>query len=154
MGCRGSLERLAAREQYLDLVAAEEAEQGDDQHALEVAKGRMLTQGHRFTQLHAQRRKLQTSKLELTANKKLSIIKMLQESKPDFADSASYWEAMVARASLSKRQLQHMLATAEQIEATAKQPLLKGSTKNPRRKRRSGAGRKVPFPQEMAQLKQ
>ena len=35
---RTQLEAEAAREQYLDLVAAEEAEQGDDEHAFEVAK--------------------------------------------------------------------------------------------------------------------
>ena len=61
---------------------------------------------------------------------------------------------MVQRTSLSKRQLRHFLATAKQLQETAELPLKKFNSKNRRRKRLSGAGRKVPFPQELAQLKQ
>ena len=152
---RTQLEAEAAREHYLDLVAAEEAEQGDEAHALEVAKRRKLSQGARFTKLAAPKRKTQAGpKLELTANKKLSIVKMLQESKPEFADLASYWKAMEQRTGLSRRQLKHFLGTAKKLQETAELPLKKFNTKNRRRKRLSGAGRKVPFPEEVAQLKQ
>ena len=152
---RTQLEAEAAREHYLDLVAAEEAAQGDEAHALEVAKRRKLSQGARFTKLAAPKRKIQAGpKLELTANKKLSIVKMLQESKPEFADLASYWKAMEQRTGLSKRQLKHFLGTAKKLQETAELPLKKFNTKNRRMKRLSGAGRKVPFPEEVAQLKQ
>ena len=136
-------------------MAEEEAEQGNHQHALEVAKRRKLVQGVRFTQQPVLRRKLSSGpKLELTANQKLSIVKMLQDSKAQFADLASYWKAMTERTGLSRRQLKHLLATAQQLQEVAKQPLRKFSSKNKRRKRLSGAGRKVPFPEEIAQLKQ
>ena len=152
---RSQLEAEAAREHYLDLVAAEEAEQGDEAHALEVAKKRKLSQGARFTKLATPKRKTQAGpKLELTANKKLSIVKMLQESKPEFADLASYWKAMEQRTGLSRRQLKHFLGTAKKLQDTAELPLKKFNTKNRRRKRLSGAGHKVPFPEEVAQLKQ
>ena len=152
---RTQLEAEAAREHYLDLVAAEEAEQGDEAHALEVAKKRKLSQGVRFTRLAAPKRKIQAGpKLELTANKKLSIVKMLQESKPEFADLASYWKAMEQRTGLSRRQRKHFLGTAKKLQETADLPLKKFNTKNRRRKRLSGAGRKMPFPEEVAQLKQ
>ena len=151
---RTHLEAEAAREHYLDLVAAEEAEQGDEAHALKVAKKRKLSQGARFTKLAAPKRKTQAGpKLELTANKKLSIVKMLQESKPEFADVASYWKAMEQRTGLSRRQLKHFLGTANKLQETAELPLKKFNTKNRRRKRLSGAGRKMPFPEEVAQLK-
>ena len=152
---RTQLEAEAAREKYLDLVADEEAQQGDDQHALEVAKRRKLTQGARFTKQAVVRRQLHSGpKLELTANQKLAVVKMLNESKAEFADLASYWKAMVERTGLSKRQLAHWQSTAKQLEERANKPLLRGNSKNKRRKRLSGAGRKVPFPQEVAQLKQ
>ena len=152
---RTQLEAEAAREKYLDLVAEEEAEQGNDEHALEVAKRRKLVQGARFTQQPVLKRKLSSGpKLELTANQKLSIVKVLQDSKAQFADLASYWKAMIERTGLSRRQLKHLLATAQHLQEVAQQPLRKFNSKNKRRKRLSGAGRKVPFPQEVAQLKQ
>ena len=152
---RTQLEAEAAREKYLDLVAEEEAEQGHDEHALEVAKRRKLVQGARFTQQPVLKRKLSSGpELELTANQKLSIVKVLQDSKAQFADLASYWKAMIERTGLSRRQLKHLLATAQHLQEVAQQPLRKFSSKNKRRKRLSGAGRKVPFPEEVAQLKQ
>ena len=153
--CRTQLEAEAARDKYLDLVAAEEAEQGDDQHALEVAKRRKLVQGARFVAQPAPKQKLQSGpKVELTASRKLIIIQMLEDSKAEFADLASYWKAMVERSGLSRRQLKHLLGTAKRLKEIAEQPLRRYNTKNRRRKRLSGAGRKVPFPQEVAQLKQ
>ena len=152
---RAQLEAEAAREQYLDLVAAEEAEQGDELHALEVAKRRKLSSGTTFLGLRTSvRRKLSGPKLELTANKKVSIIKMLEESMSEFADLGSYWKAMCQRTGLSKRQLRHMQGSADKYKLLAEQPLKKQNSKNKRRKRQSGAGRKIPFPKEVAQLQQ
>ena len=61
---------------------------------------------------------------------------------------------MIQRIGISKQQFSHWLSTAKQLQEKAEKPLLKGIAKDRRRRRLNGAGRKMPFPKELAQLKQ
>ena len=161
---RAQLEAEVAKERYEDRLAELEAEQaGSDLVA--IAKKRKLTQGKSFL---PQRKQIK-QRLELSANKKLAILRQMEEAQPEYAHPEDFWKAMMAKTGLKKAQLQRImsgsqhlkalggdLSRKEQLQGLSQQPLIaRGqSSKNKRRVRASGAGRKVPIPETVEELRQ
>ena len=161
---RAQLEAEVAKERYEDRLAELEAEQaGSDLVA--IAKKRKLTQGKSFL---PQRKQIK-QRLELSANKKLGILRQMEEAQPQYAHPEDFWKAMMAQTGLKKAQLQRImsgsqrlkafgqdLSRKEQLQGVSNKPLycLGQSSKNKRRVRASGAGRKVPIPETVEELRQ
>ena len=161
---RAQLEAEVAKERYEDRLAELEAEQaGSDLVA--IAKKRKLTQGKSFL---PQRKQIK-QRLELSANKKLAILRQMEEAQPEYAHPEDFWKAMMAKTGLKKAQLQRImsgsqhlkalggdLSRKEQLQGLSQQPhIARGqSSKNKRRVRASGAGRKVPIPETVEELRQ
>ena len=161
---RAQLEAEVAKERYEDRLAELEAKQaGSDLVA--IAKKRKLTQGKSFL---PQRKQIK-QRLELSANKKLAILRQMEEAQPEYAHPEDFWKAMMAKTGLKKAQLQRImsgsqhlkalggdLSRKEQLQALSQKPLYSEgqSSKNKRRVRASGAGRKVPIPETVEELRQ
>ena len=161
---RAQLEAEVAKERYEDKLAELEAKQaGSDLVA--IAKKRKLTQGKSFL---PQRKQIK-QRLEFSANKKLDILKQMEEAQPQHAHPEDFWKAMMAQTGLKKAQLQHIisgsqhlkalsedLSRKEQLQGLFNTPLIaRGqSSKNKRRVRASGAGRKAPIPETVEELRQ
>ena len=159
---RAQLEAEVAKERYEDRLAELEAEQaGSDLVA--IAKKRKLTQGKSFLP----QRKQMKQRLELSANKKLAILRQMEEAQPEYAHPEDFWKAMMAKTGLKKAQLQRImsgsqhlkalggdLSRKEQLQGLSQKPLYGQSSKSKRRVRASGAGRKVPIPETVEELRQ
>ena len=161
---RAQLEAEVAKERYEEKLAELEAKQaGSDLVA--IAKKRKLTQGKSFL---PQRKQIK-QRLELSANKKLAILRQMEEAQPEYAHPEDFWKAMMAQTGLKKAQLQRImsgsqhlkalgqdLSRKEQLQGLSNKPLYSDgqSSKNKRRVRASGAGRKVPIPETVEQLRQ
>ena len=161
---RAQLEAEVAKERYEDRLAELEAKQaGSDLVA--IAKKRKLTQGKSFL---PQRKQIK-QRLELSANKKLAILRQMEEAQPEYAHPEDFWKATMAKTGLKKAQLQRImsgsqhlkalggdLSRKEQLQGLSQKPLYSEgqSSKNKRRVRASGAGRKVPIPETVEELRQ
>ena len=76
------------------------------------------------------------------------------ESLSEYASEKDFWPAMINKHGLSKRQLSHLMAKREHYQDLSQKPLQNKSSKNRRRKRASGAGRSVPFPEVLLKVAQ
>ncbi|CAE7826855.1 unnamed protein product, partial [Symbiodinium sp. CCMP2592] len=96
-------------------------------------------------------RRPRAPKKELTASKKLLIIKRLKEARSEY-DPQTFWKVMKTETGLRKEQLSDLLKREEEIEKLSKLPV--GPTKkgNKRRKRAPGAGRRPPYPEVRQRL--
>ena len=152
---RAQLEFEASKEAFEALVAEKEAEEDEDR-AHEIAKRRRLTQGKRFTRVapEAGKRKFQKARLELTANRKRLIAEDLAQSKSQFSTESKFWQAMTEKHGLSKKQLSRIVSQSQAYAEMSKAPLRRRNSKNKKRVRVSGAGRKVPYPEVLATLSQ
>ena len=63
----------------------------------------------------------------------------------EYADRGSFWRDMAKRHGMRSDHLREILRKAEEWKPLAAKPLLKKNSRNKLRKRRQGAGRKVPF---------
>ena len=159
---------LREREEHLRRIAELEAEKAETNEALEeVARLNKLKSNKRKTgrprkpeEDVARGRKrpgTQTERLEVTAATKYKYCCEMELAQKEFVDKKDFWKAMVRRYGLTKQQLMSMLSKKEHwFQLSKQQPKLKGLRKQEKtsRKRAFGAGRKVPFSDIIAGMRQ
>ena len=160
---RFAQDALREREEHLRRIAELEAEKAETNEELEevarLAK-RQPGRPRKSEEDVAKGRKMpgtQAERLEITATTKYKYCCEMELAQKEFVDKKDFWKAMVRRYGLTKQQLMSMLSKKEHWHQLSKQqPKLKGLRKREKtgRKRSLGAGRKVPFPDIVAGMKQ
>ena len=133
-------------------LAEMEAEKSSEAFA-DMQKRMRLNHGKLFTGPKVTRQAPQ-SRLELSAHKKHLIADDLKSHEAEYAERGSFWRDMAKRHGMRSEHLREILRKAEEWKPLAAKPLLKKNSRNKLRKRRQGAGRKVPFEDVVRATKQ
>ena len=139
---------LEAAQAALEQQWAEREAEDNPQAVVEMSKRKRLNQGGKLfvspKELQKPRRP-QQGRLELTALRKHIIAQDLKKHEPEYADRESFWRDMSKRYGMRSDQLREILRRADEWKPLSQKPLAEGSSKNKRRRRKAGAGRKTPF---------
>ena len=95
-------------------------------------------------------------RVEVSASLKQKYAEEMHEAQNDFASKKDFWRAQVAKYGVSKQALKNILDKKDYWKTLDAQPALKVQRKiqNKKRTRAEGGGRKVPFPEIIAKMKQ
>ena len=153
---RAQLEAEATKEAYEDLVAqlaTQEQAQAVVQKRRKLVTGKQMVQAGLREEMQ-RRRKSFEKRLELSANREKLIAQDMLSEKESFASEKDLWSAMQSKHGLNKRQLSNILNKHEQYKQLSQKPLEDQNTRNKKRVRAAGAGRKQPYPEVVAAVAQ
>ena len=149
---RAQLEAEFAKEQYEEQLALLTEQRGNI--AERGDRGRKPSQGLQLSRKPQRTQGSRLKRIELSAAKKLSMAEAMLAARDEYANPQDFWRAMVAKFSLSKRQLSHILSKRDKLRDVVKLKVAKKPKTRTKRVRHSGAGRKAPFPEVLSQLRQ
>ena len=156
---------MAERDAALEKLVQLEAEKAEnDEEAMKAAlKRRRLVradskpspQSSSAQKSNRKRPGTATMRLELSAEKKLQYCQEMKDCKDHYASAADFWKAQVQKYGLSKRSLMTIAKNGKAWQMIKDQPALRNLRKQQKskRKRNSGAGRKVPFQDVVSAIK-